>query len=80
MTSGGVLEDVPLFALSAKTMVVAITNPDAPPRLNPSRDVRLQANDTVYLVGPYRELLNTSWKGQVPAPVPMDAGADARVS
>ena len=32
--------------------------------LQPRRDARLRAGDTAYLVGPYRELLDTLRKGQ----------------
>jgi hypothetical protein len=32
--------------------------------LHPRRDTRLSAGDTAYLVGPYRELLDTLRKGQ----------------
>lgn len=46
------------------TRVIAITRQDVPLRLNPRRDAYLQAGDTVYLVGPYRELLHTLRKGQ----------------
>ena len=33
-------------------------------RLHPRRDTTLSAGDTAYLVGPYRELLDTLRKGQ----------------
>jgi len=35
-------------------------------RLRPRRDARLEAGDTVYLIGPYRELIATLRKGQPP--------------
>jgi hypothetical protein len=34
--------------------------------LRPRRDARLKAGDTVYLIGPYRELIATLRKGQPP--------------
>ena len=48
-----------MFELSTQTRVIAITRQDAPVKLHPRRDERLCAGDTVYLVGPYRELLAT---------------------
>ena len=35
-------------------------------QLRPRRDARLKAGDTVYLIGPYRELIATLRKGQPP--------------
>ena len=48
-----------MFELSTQTRVIAITRRDAAVKLYPRRDERLSAGDTVYLVGPYRELLAT---------------------
>jgi K+/H+ antiporter YhaU regulatory subunit KhtT len=53
-----------MFDMSTQTRVIAITRADAPVRLHPRRDSRLSAGDTAYLVGPYRELLDTLRKGQ----------------
>jgi hypothetical protein len=50
--------------LSTQTRVIAITRPGTAPRLHPRRDAKLSAGDTAYLVGPYRELLDTLRKGQ----------------
>jgi uncharacterized protein with PhoU and TrkA domain len=50
--------------LSTQTRVIAITRPGTAARLHPRRDTRLSAGDTAYLVGPYRELLDTLRKGQ----------------
>jgi K+/H+ antiporter YhaU regulatory subunit KhtT len=50
--------------LSTQTRVIAITRPGTEVRLHPRRDTRLSAGDTAYLVGPYRELLDTLRKGQ----------------
>jgi hypothetical protein len=44
---------------------IRIVDESAPPvRLHPRRDTKLIAGDTAYLVGPYRELLDTLGKGQ----------------
>jgi K+/H+ antiporter YhaU regulatory subunit KhtT len=50
--------------LSTQTRVIAITRPGTDVRLHPRRDAKLSAGDTAYLVGPYRELLDTLRKGQ----------------
>jgi uncharacterized protein with PhoU and TrkA domain len=52
-----------MFELSTQTRVIAITRPNALVKLHPRRDARLRGGDTVYLVGPYRELLETLRKG-----------------
>lgn len=56
---GSELDGQRMFELSTQTRVIAITRQDAPVKLHPRRDERLCAGDTVYLVGPYRELLAT---------------------
>ncbi len=60
------LDGLRMFELSTHTRVIAITREDTPVQLHPRRDARLCAGDTVYLVGPYRELLATLRKGQPP--------------
>ena len=60
------LDGLQMFEMSTQTRVIAITRPDASVKLHPRRDARLKAGDTVYLVGPYRELLATLRKGQPP--------------
>ncbi|MBV9321836.1 MAG: NAD-binding protein [Mycobacterium sp.] len=67
--AGGELDGMRMFELSTQTRVIAITRPNQPVKLHPRRDALLRAGDTVYLVGPYRELLATLRKGQ-PAPQP----------
>lgn len=62
--AGSELDGMEMFELSTQTRVIAITREDAPTRLHPRRDARLCAGDTVYLVGPYRELLATLSKGE----------------
>jgi Trk K+ transport system NAD-binding subunit len=64
--AGSELDGLRMFDLSTETRVIAITREDAPDQLHPRRDARLRAGDTVYLVGPYRELLDTLRKGQPP--------------
>jgi len=61
---GSELDGMRMFDLSTQTRVIAITRPGAAIRLHPRRDARLSAGDTAYLVGPYRELLDTLRKGQ----------------
>lgn len=62
--TGSELDGLRMFELSTQTRVIAITRPDAPVKLHPRRDAQLNAGDTAYLVGPYRELLDTLCKGQ----------------
>lgn len=66
VAAGSELDGLRMFELSTQTRVIAITRQDAPVNLHPRRDARLRAGDTVYLVGPYRELLATLRKGQPP--------------
>jgi hypothetical protein len=58
------LDGIRMADMSTQARVIAITRADAPVRLHPRRDSRLTAGDTAYLVGPYRELLDTLRKGQ----------------
>jgi len=60
------LDGLRMFELSTQTRVIAITRPNGLVKLQPRRDARLRADDTVYLVGPYRELLDTLRKGRPP--------------
>jgi Trk K+ transport system NAD-binding subunit len=62
--AGSELDGMEMFELSTQTRVIAVTREDAPVRLHPRRDALLSSGDTVYLVGPYRELLATLRKGQ----------------
>jgi hypothetical protein len=66
VAEGSELDGLRMVELSTQTRVIAITRPDAPVRLRPRRDARLKAGDTVYLIGPYRELIATLRKGQPP--------------
>jgi voltage-gated potassium channel Kch len=66
VAAGSELDGLQMFKLSTQTRVIAITRQDAPVELHPRRDAWLRGGDTVYLVGPYRELLATLRKGQPP--------------
>jgi Trk K+ transport system NAD-binding subunit len=66
VATGSELDGLQMFELSTQTRVIAITRRDAPVELHPRRDAWLRGGDTVYLVGPYRELLATLRKGQPP--------------
>jgi Trk K+ transport system NAD-binding subunit len=61
---GSELDGLRMADLSTQTRVIAITRPGTDTRLHPRRDTTLSAGDTAYLVGPYRELLDTLRKGQ----------------
>jgi Trk K+ transport system NAD-binding subunit len=63
---GSDLDGLQMSELSAETRVIAFTRHDAAVELRPRRDDRLCAGDTVYLVGPYRELLATLRRGLPP--------------
>jgi Trk K+ transport system NAD-binding subunit len=66
VAAGSELDGLQMFELSTQTRVIAITRQDEPVELHPRRDAWLRGGDTVYLVGPYRELLATLRKGQPP--------------
>jgi len=63
---GSELDGLQMSELSSETRVIAFTRQDAAVELRPRRDHRLCAGDTVYLVGPYRELLATLRRGLPP--------------
>lgn len=75
VAAGSELDGVPMHQLSTQTRVIAIAKPAAPMQLHPRRDARLHGGDTVYLVGPYRELLDTLDKGQPAQQAVPDAAA-----
>ncbi len=58
------LDGLRMADMSTQTRVIAIATAGGPARLHPRRDTQLAAGDTAYLVGPYRELLDTLHKGQ----------------
>jgi hypothetical protein len=57
---------VQMGKLSSRTRVIAICREDAPIDLRPHHEGRLRGGDTVYLVGPYRDLVATLRKGLPP--------------
>jgi uncharacterized protein with PhoU and TrkA domain len=61
---GSELDGLTMIEMSTDTRVIAISRLGEPTTLHPRRDTRLAAGDTAYLVGPYRELLETLGKGQ----------------
>jgi Trk K+ transport system NAD-binding subunit len=66
VAAGSELDGLRMFELSTHTRVIAITTSNGLLKLHPRRDARLHADDTVYLVGPYRELIDTLRKGRPP--------------
>jgi Trk K+ transport system NAD-binding subunit len=62
--TGSELDGMRMVDMSTLTRVIAIARTDQATTLHPRRDTRLTAGDTAYLVGPYRELLNTLRKGR----------------
>ena len=70
--AGSELDGLRMFEKSTQTRVLAITRQDAPVQLHPRREARLSAGDTAYLVGAYREVLDTLRMGQRPKPPPPD--------
>lgn len=65
---GSELDGMAIRELSTRTRVIAIARGDAAPELYPHLDTRFALSETVYLVGPYHELLSTLRKGQVGHP------------
>jgi uncharacterized protein with PhoU and TrkA domain len=64
--AGSELDGRRIADLSTKTRVIAIAGITGPTlaNLDPHRDTTFAAGNTVYLVGPYRELLATLRQGQ----------------
>jgi len=73
---GSELDGLRMFELSTQARVIAITRPNAQVKLHPRRDAHLRAGDIVYLVGPYRELLDTLRKGRSPTESSADGSAE----
>jgi len=80
VASGSELDGTQMMELSTQTRVIAITRPNGPVSLRPRRDARLQAGDTAYLIGPYRELIATLRKGQPPPLTAIDGGRAAALA
>ncbi len=66
VAEGSELDGLRMEQMSTQTRVIAITRPEGLVSLRPRRDSRLTAGDTVYIIGPYRELIATLRKGQPP--------------
>jgi Trk K+ transport system NAD-binding subunit len=64
--AGSELDGVRLSDMPAQTRVIAISRKDSPLVLHPRSEIPLLAGDTAYLVGPYRELLDTLRTRQQP--------------
>ena len=62
---GSELDGIRVAELSTLTRVIAVHRDGGAAELHPRRDTPFMAGDTVYLVGPYRELLATLRKGQL---------------
>ena len=86
VAEGSELDGQKLVDIESTTRVIAVSRPDAEIQLHPQRDARLCARDTVYLVGPHRELLDMLRKGLAAegtrrrsmAQAAADAGAEVR--
>jgi Trk K+ transport system NAD-binding subunit len=72
--AGSELAGLRMFELSTQARVIAIVTSNGLLKLHPRRDARLHADDTVYLVGPYRELIDTLRRGRVPRQPGADDG------
>jgi Trk K+ transport system NAD-binding subunit len=68
VAGGSELDGLRMYELSTRTRVIAITTSNGLVKLHPRRDARLHADDTVYLVGPYRDLIDTLRRGRPPRP------------
>jgi len=79
VAEGSELDGLQMGSLSNKTRVIAICREDAPIDLRPHHEGRLRGGDTVYLVGPYRELVATLRKGLPPRHAAADAQPAAEV-
>jgi Trk K+ transport system NAD-binding subunit len=66
VAAGSELEGLRMFELTTQARVIAIVTSNGLLKLHPRRDARLHADDTVYLVGPYRELIDTLRRGRPP--------------
>jgi len=63
---GSELDGLTMASLSTQIRVIAFSRQNEPVELRPRREHRLGAGDTVYLVGPYRELLGALRRGLPP--------------
>ena len=60
---GSEMDGMPMLGVSTQTRIIAVERRDGQVEFHPHRDARLGAGDTAYLVGPYRELLETLRRG-----------------
>ncbi len=74
VAAGSELDGLRMFELSTQARVIAIVTSNGLLKLHPRRDSRLHADDTVYLVGPYRELIDTLRRGRPPRQPDADDG------
>ncbi len=74
VAAGSELDGLRMFELSTQARVIAIVTSNGLLKLHPRRDSRLHADDTVYLVGPYRELIDTLRRGRPPRQASVDDG------
>jgi len=83
VAEGSELDGLEMAKLSSRTRVIAICRQDSPIDLHPRHETKLRDGDTVYLVGPYRDLVATLRKGLPPRhpvtidDVPDDVAAEA---
>ena len=80
VAAGSQLDGLRMVDMSTQTRVIAIIGPGGPVSLRPRRHARLKAGDTVYLIGPYRELIATLRKGQPPPQTTTDGGLAAALA
>jgi Trk K+ transport system NAD-binding subunit len=66
VAQGSELDGQKLVDIESTTRVIAVSRPEAEIQLHPQREARLCARDTVYLVGPHRELLDMLRRGLPP--------------
>ncbi len=74
VAAGSELDGLRMFELSTQARVIAIVTSNGLLKLHPRRDSRLHADDTAYLVGPYRELIDTLRRGRPPRQPGADEG------
>jgi Trk K+ transport system NAD-binding subunit len=80
VAAGSELDGRRMVDLSNETRVIAITGPDGPVSLRPRRGAQMKAGDTVYLIGPYRELIAMLRKGQPPPQTSTSSGLAAALA
>jgi Trk K+ transport system NAD-binding subunit len=80
VAAGSELDGLRMVDLSTETRVIAITRSDGPVSLRPRRGAQMNAGDTVYLIGPYRELIAMLRKGQPPPQTSTSGGLAAALA